>query len=206
MKKELYLGDRVKHRILGEGTIVAIDINDQVMPYGVWFDSKTQGAETHDLSLIDSKLGFDIWNNCPSVKQRQKEQKGYWCTKESLSAIKNKKIIIYQNGIETILNYYENNQKKKTVKARCHPDDKYDFLIGTKVVLEYFENDDKPINGQYVYIGETNDCFTRGKIYMFKDGCTKDNNNSTYPGSVPVVEANVQALNSSFSKKFLKIV
>lgn len=206
MKEKFHLGDRVKHENFGEGTIVAID-EDTILPYAVWFDK--QSYLTHDLSLLEgSGLSFNIWKNCPSYEQREKERKGFLCSKSTLSKSKNKnkKIIIYQNGTETILNYYENNQKKKTVKARCHPDDEYDFLIGAKVAFERFENNDKPINGQYVYIGEINDCFTKGKIYMFKDGCTKDNNNSMYPGSGPVVEANVQDPNSSFNKKFLKIV
>ena len=206
MKEKFCLGDRVKHEILGEGTIVAID-EDTILPYAVWFDK--QNYLTNDLSLLEgSGLSFNIWKNCPSYEQRKKERKGYWCSKSTLSKSKNKnkKIIIYQNGTETILNYYENDQKERTVKARCHPDDEYDFLIGAKVAFEHFTIGRELINGQYVYIGETNDSFTKGKIYMFDKGYTMDDKGCKNLQLDPITEKEAQNSNSSFSKKFVKIV
>lgn len=46
------------------------------------------------------------------------------------------RILITTNGKETLARLYEDGEVKKSAKAECSPDDKFDFAVGAKIAFE----------------------------------------------------------------------
>lgn len=57
--------------------------------------------------------------------------------------------------------------------ARCHPEDKFDFMTGFELaykrMMEAIDND-AYFTGKVVYIGESNIEYKKGRIYNVKNG------------------------------------
>lgn len=68
------------------------------------------------------------------------------------------RILITTNGKETLARLYEDGEVKKSAKAECSPDDKFDFAVGAKIAFERLTktNDPKYIKGaKYMIIGNS---------------------------------------------------
>lgn len=68
------------------------------------------------------------------------------------------RIVIATNGKETLARLYEDGEVKKSAKAECSPDDKFDFSVGAKIAFERLmkTNDPKYIKGaKYMVIGNS---------------------------------------------------
>lgn len=68
------------------------------------------------------------------------------------------RILITTNGKETLARLYEDGEVKKSAKAECSPDDKFDFAVGAKIAFERLTktNDPKYIKGaKYMVIGNS---------------------------------------------------
>lgn len=57
-------------------------------------------------------------------------------TEELLEPVCDAKILITTNGKETLARLYEDGEVKKSAKAECSPDDKFDFTVGAKIAFE----------------------------------------------------------------------
>lgn len=202
MKYKFKFGDRVRYKDQ-LGTVIAIDLDDDNVPYGIWFDNRT--GFTHDLfNAFNDQVEF--WPKGPNEKQRLKECKGYWVTEDSLALADDRRIVIETDGKRVTANYYNNDKLLAKSVARCHPEDKFDFFTGAEIAFRRLADMQIPANGRYVYVGEDDYRFTRGKIYVFTNGVALDNNKEQYPqdSSITLFEANDKT--SFFCKNFVKLV
>lgn len=110
---------------------------------------------------------------------------------ENLFDILNKstqKLIITVNGAETLARLYEGNKVIKSATAKCSPDDTFDFEKGAKLAIDrlFGKNEKKApqyYNGKVVCVSKRTSAaaYTVGKIYEFKDGRVKIDNNAIIP-------------------------
>lgn len=85
--------------------------------------------------------------------------------------MKNKKIVITTDGVETIARFYDGKKVIKSATAKCSPDDTFDFNIGAKIAFERLigatESEWRVVNrhpkvGDYIrLVGEVSFCFDR---------------------------------------------
>lgn len=119
MKKQKFkIGDRVRYihtikTLCGKsGTIVAI--NRDV--FGVKFD----------------ECAFILH----TLEGRCEESRGWWCKEEEIEYLNAQRIVIEEEGRETIATLYVDNKPSKTAKAKCNPEDKQDFKIGAYLAFD----------------------------------------------------------------------
>lgn len=102
---------------------------------------------------------------------------GYGWTDEMLEPIRNEKIVITSDGVTTIARKYEGKNLIKEAKAVCSKDDEFNFDVGAKLAMErLLEEKPKLYNGKVVCVDNKGNelCYTKGKIYEFKDGKGRD--------------------------------
>lgn len=58
------------------------------------------------------------------------------------------RILITTNGKETLARLYEDGDVKKSAKAECSPDDKFDFAVGAKIAFERLTKTAPAIQGR----------------------------------------------------------
>lgn len=96
-----------------------------------------------------------------------------------------KKIVITSDGKTTLARLYENGKVTKTAKAECSPGDKFDFAVGAKLAFERLNEKTEPkvyFNGKAVCIEvKEGAVYTVGKIYEFKNGRCKIDNDCLMP-------------------------
>lgn len=110
---------------------------------------------------------------------------GFWWgfSDDMLEPVDNKKIVITTDGKTTLARLYEGKKVVKTAKAKCSPDDEFDFIAGAELAFERLTQNKlkKPIyySGKVVCVEAGEDAaYTVGKIYEFKDGRVRiDNGN-----------------------------
>lgn len=91
--------------------------------------------------------------------------------------VKNKKIVITSDGVETLARLYENGKVVKKATAKCNPEDTFDFNVGAKLAFERLtepaaEKKEEYYNGKVVCVKANSNpgIYTAGKIYQFVDG------------------------------------
>lgn len=98
-----------------------------------------------------------------------------------LKPVKNECIVIYRKGDEVIA--LDKSTGEKAI-AKCHPDDEFNFKIGSKVAFEKLIGEEslKVLNTR-ICITNANgyDRLTVGKIYEIKDGKFTDDDGSIWP-------------------------
>lgn len=109
----------------------------------------------------------------------------FWRDEElCLACSDNEKIVITADGTETLARRYVDGKVVDRAIAKCHPDDKFDFLIGAMVAFDRLvgekesEEPEKPkyYNGKVVCVKSAfPEYWTVGKVYEFIDGSTFDN-------------------------------
>lgn len=99
-------------------------------------------------------------------------------TDEMLEPIRNEKIVITSDGVTTIARKYDGKKLVREAKAVCSKDDTFNFDVGAKLAVERLMKDDKPklYSGKVVCVDNKGNerCYTKGKIYEFKDGKGRD--------------------------------
>ena len=96
-------------------------------------------------------------------------------------------IVIYRNGNEVKAYYKKGEKVEKVSKARCNPEDEFNFKIGARLAFnrlvhgtDYAPGEvafikPKPYNGRVVCIASDVEWWTVGKIYTLKNGYIIDN-------------------------------
>lgn len=125
--------------------------------------------------LGDCKIGSKLWWNFSD---------------DMLEPAGDKKIIITTDGKTTLARLYEDKKIVKTAKAKCAPEDRFDFEIGAKTAFDrLFKANTKPAyySGKVVCVKVINNAYyTVGKIYEFKDGRVRIDNGCILPSSDPI--------------------
>ena len=97
---------------------------------------------------------------------------------------------------------YDIVTEKKGI-AKCHPDDKFDFLIGTQIALERMRG----YNGKIVCIDDTYSwSFQKGKIYIVKDGTIYFTNGKPVNLYNQKEYKNIDEINEGNCAKFIEII
>lgn len=76
-------------------------------------------------------------------KYRIKES-AWWWTDEMFEPKCDRKILITSDGTETLARLYDGKKVVKTSKAKCLPEDVFDFATGAKLAFERLIGEDKP--------------------------------------------------------------
>lgn len=96
-------------------------------------------------TLISIVYNFDEERELGYSRSGFFKEEGYKIIK--WSDIKNndlrEEIIIYRNGNEVIALHKENGETVKSAKAKCNPEDEFNFNIGAKLAFERLNNDKK---------------------------------------------------------------
>ena len=123
------------------------------------------------------------------------------------------KIVITHDGKTTTAKMYRGMKLLETTTAECHPDDRFDFVAGARVAFDRLvgEKKDEPAkptyyNGKVVCVdpGYLPDYFTKGKIYTFVDGQSKDDKGNRMIGA-PVINFD-NLVHRFISVKWLEVV
>lgn len=110
-----------------------------------------------------------------------------WYLREREIEPANESVVIYRNGAEVIAT---DKRSGKTAKAKCAPDDTFDFAVGARLAFDRLMGETKPekpkeayYNGKAVCIKTASSYtgFTAGKVYTFIDGETTDDNGTKRP-------------------------
>lgn len=97
---------------------------------------------------------------------------GWNCHENEVTFLNNQTIVIYPKGRETIALLKEGKKVAKISKAKCHPDDEFDFEIGAKLAFSRLMGDELAVKevkrvaklGEYVKVVDHTDEFTLGLI------------------------------------------
>ena len=87
------------------------------------------------------------------------------------------KIVIITDGVTTTARKYDGKKIVKEAKAVCSKDDNFNFDVGAKLAMErLLEEKPKLYSGKVVCVDNKGNerCYTKGKIYEFKDGKGRD--------------------------------
>lgn len=99
-----------------------------------------------------------------------------------------KKIVIERIDVKTVeaTAFNESGKEIAKAKAKCAPEDKWDFYFGTNLAIERLEKNiekKSSLNTEMVCIknssGIFKDCFTMGKIYKVENGILECNHDRT---------------------------
>lgn len=109
-----------------------------------------------------------------------------WGYERELEPADDKKIVITTDGMTTFARLYNGKKVVKTAKAKCAPEDEFDFITGAELAFERLIQNKvkKPIyyNGKVVCIKAARKCpYTVGKIYEFIDGRVRIDDGCTVP-------------------------
>ena len=121
------------------------------------------------------------------------------------------RIVITTNGKETLARLYEDGEVKKSAKAECSPDDKFDFSVGAKIAFERLMKtthaEPKYYNGKVVCVETKNEnyAYTVGKIYEFKNGRVKIDNGREVPYTTRVTSLDEWNDSDWVMAKFIEI-
>lgn len=118
------------------------------------------------------------------------------------------KIVITTDGCTTTAKMYRDKSVVGVQTTKCHPDDRFDFLVGAKIALDRLvgckEEEPKYYNGKVVCV-DNNDFhfYTTGKVYQIKDGVAYDDYGDKFRFT-PFVS--VYELNKWSDAKWLEVV
>ena len=116
-----------------------------------------------------------------------------WGCERELEPAGDKKIVITTDGKTVLARLYEDKKIVKTAKAKCAPEDKFDFIAGAELAFERLTQNKvkKPTyySGKVVCVKVDKDAsyaYTVGKIYKFKNGRVRIDNGCTIPSGDPI--------------------
>ena len=132
-----------------------------------------------------------------------------WGYEGELEPAGDKKIVITTDGKTTLARLYEDKKMVKTAKAKCAPEDEFDFLAGAELAFERLTQNKikKPTyySGKVVCVeADAGAAYTVGKIYKFKDGRVKIDNGKKIPSS-PVKSLDEWNNSNWVSAKFIEL-
>ena len=159
-----------------------------------WGDIKCDRIFTRDMREYCGKV-FTVRNVFSRAYYLDgcKSDFGFWWgfSDDMLVPAVDKKIVITTDGKTTLARLYEDKKIVKTAKAKCSPEDKFDFIAGAELAFERLTQNKvkKPIyyNGKVVCVKvDKGAAYTVGKIYEFKDGKVRIDNGCTFPRGEPI--------------------
>ena len=114
-----------------------------------------------------------------------------WCYQRELEPAGDKKIVITTDGKTTLARLYEDKKVVKIAKAKCAPEDEFDFIAGAELAFKRLTQNKvkKPIyySGKVVCVkANEGKAYTVGKIYEFKDGRVRIDNGCILPSGDPI--------------------
>ena len=123
------------------------------------------------MTVTIAKIDFDHYHI--------KEDGVIWAwTDEMFEPICTEKIVITTDGVTTTARKFDGKKVVKEAKAVCSKDDVFNFEVGANLAMERLMAEDKPklYNGKVVCVDNKGNelCYTKGKIYEFKDGTGRD--------------------------------
>ena len=123
------------------------------------------------------------------------------------------KIVITTDGKETLARLYDGNTVVKSAVAKCCPDDSFDFKTGATIAFgrlmgqEKVEEKAAYYNGKVVCVSKTEGfAYTVGKIYEFKEGKVKIDNEFIIPENARIKTLDEWNDNPSLYCKFIELV
>lgn len=136
------------------------------------------------------------YNRFENIYVEDESKNGYWVASEYFNpyheaAFTVNQITIERTNTKTIeaTAFNESGNIIAKAKAKCSPEDKWDFYVGANLAVERLEaivekEKATSLNAEIVCIknrssGIFNDCFTVGKIYKVKNGIFECNHGST---------------------------
>ena len=170
--------------------------NEMKKEFGLdpWGDIKCDHVFTKDMREYCGRV-FTVRNAFSRVYHLDgcKSDLGFWWgfSDDMLVPVIDKKIVITTDGKTTLARLYEDKKIVKTAKAKCAPEDEFDFIAGAKLAFERLTQNKikKPTyyNGKVVCVKVINNAYyTVGKIYKFKDGRVRIDNGCTLPSGDPI--------------------
>ena len=72
--------------------------------------------------------------------------------------------VAYRNGQEVIGLHKINGEVVKQTTAKCHPDDKFDFMVGAKLTMERMKEEDQSVDEE-IKVGDTVKVTDNGESY-----------------------------------------
>jgi hypothetical protein len=94
------------------------------------------------------------------------------------------KIVITTDGKTTTAKMYRDKSVVKVETTKCHPDDRFDFMVGARVAFDRLvgekKEEPKYYNGKVVCLNNGGiSHYTSGKIYQFVDGLITNDKGQT---------------------------
>lgn len=180
------IGDRVRVR----------EWDEMEKEFGLdpWGDIKCDHTFVKDMREYCGKV-FTVRNAFSRVYHLDgcKSNIGFWWgfSDDMLVPVIDKKIVITTDGKTTLARMYEGKKVVKTAKAKCSPDDEFDFLAGAELAFERLTQNKlkKPTyySGKVVCVkASEGTAYTVGKIYEFKDGRVRIDNGCTFPSDYSI--------------------
>ena len=127
---------------------------------------------------------------------------------DMLEPVCDSKIVITTDGKTTLVRLYEDGEVKKSAKAECTPDDKFDFSVGAKLAFERLTKPEpKYYCGKVVCVEKKHDnyAYTVGKIYEFKNGRVKIDNGNEAPCATRVTSLDEWNASDWAMAKFIEL-
>lgn len=184
---------------IGDRVILKKDFDDG---YGMKIAKCCQGEIIGEVDIdlcveFDKNIGGHDGNAVRDVKG--KSGHCWWFVKSRFGSTfdlipkSTQKLIVTVNGAETLARLYEGNKVIKSATAKCSPDDTFDFEKGAKLAVdrllgkpEHFAKEaPQYYNGKVVCVSvkRKHVAYTVGKIYEFKDGRVRIDNNAILPSN-----------------------
>lgn len=141
------------------GTIVVVDKPES-------YSEKTIGVETIGVKFDKKFYGGH------SLKRRCEWGYGQWVYPDCTELIGDNKIVITTDGATTTARFYDGKKVIKAAKAKCSPEDEFDFNIGAKIAFDRLvgneiKNPRKYYDGKVVF-SENTGGFKEGVLYVFR--------------------------------------
>ena len=138
--------------------------------------------------LMDHLMGqvVEIRGICHYGSYEIRDGKYAWHLKERDIEPINESVVIYRKGAEVIAT---DKCSGKTAKAKCAPDDTFDFETGARLAFDRLMGETKPkteqktkwYTGQIVCVKSLDNNYTVGKVYQVNDGKLIDDAGVTRP-------------------------
>lgn len=136
----------------------------------------------------------DVCERCYQMQEDWGEHRGggwLWFEEMIDGLADEQKIVITTDGKTTTAKLYDGKKFIKEAKAKCSPEDKFDFETGAEIAFSRLMNgrmngvidrlvdkvkelkQNRPFSGRAVFLNDDTTVIKKGKIYEFKDGQCK---------------------------------
>lgn len=132
---------RMKHLCGKQGVVIKVDNTEYFIYYTIRFDDGTDTSEWKITSYM--------------LKHATKK----YTIDDTLKSMADDVISIYRDGNKVVLKYHQKNGNTVETIAKCHPDDKFDFMAGAALAFERLKTID---------VGDTVKLTDKYNVYCFQ--------------------------------------